>query len=184
MAAQSLAKLFDGTPETIGVLSNLVDKGQMLSGRSANSLQKNKGDVEWVNDFIGAMFAFAVPQAWRASGRQAFVLDSGAACDKELPSNTFITPDTAKRSRACIDGKLYFLVMPPSEPSEKCVQRGGGCKKTGCLPDVCHPNQFVTPPGIDALTGNDADFGNATVAMIISGYVLPHNKRLQIANGV
>lgn len=170
MAATSLQTLFDGTDESVHRLANLIDKGQMLPGSTTSNSISSKSDIDLVKHSLATMFGFAVPQAWRLSGHHVFILDPGTGCDNKQPTDTFITTDTDHRSRVCVDGKLYFVVMPPNEPSTKERGGGGGCMKfDACMPTKSVPNQFVSPPGIETLDGKNDLIGNINLEQIVRG---------------
>lgn len=166
MNTVALAGLFNGTDQSISLLADIISDGKMMIGSDGNGKVSvptiMRGD-EMGHNLVTVIFGYSIPVLWRLSGRKPFILDSGSSCDTKLVLGIYVTQDAQDRTRACYNGKLYFLVMPDGLP-ERCLN---GCSKAGCQP-VCRPNQFSAPPGIEYL-GKNGTFHDITVEKIIQG---------------
>lgn len=164
-----LHSLFNGTDESIDRLGRLIQNGQMIDDQyEGGTYVEDKYDQgEAVDNFVKVMFGYSIPAVWRVSHHQAFVLDAGVRCNDPQPESTYIHPDTAAKTKVCFEDRQYYLVMPPNEPNEKCIP----CRKGDCLPEVCHPNQFIAPVGIDKLDGKNQTYGFVSKDQIVIGSI-------------
>lgn len=169
-----LAAIFSGQPDTLPILSGLIDQGQMIEGddgsTSAAATTPNVGissaTTTSVQDSIMlAFYAFAIPSAWRASGTGAFILDTGADCSDLNVAAEYVDPSIQKQAMGCIDNHLYFLAYADGPSSDTCPLEGS-----------CTDKSFSLPPGADALDGSA--WGKVTVNDIVNGSV-----RTYVTNG-
>ncbi|TWU70441.1 hypothetical protein ED733_000323 [Metarhizium rileyi] len=161
LAERSLAKLFDGTDESIDVLTSLLSDGKCITGKGraappAYSEATLKG-------FIGkAFFAYSIPALWSVAGISPFIIDSGYACGTIDPIKGYMSWDSMQRTWHCVDGKLYYLASLKGKArycSKACVE----------CPDHCEDETFSAPPGIEWLDG--ASFGQVQLSDLITGSV-------------
>jgi hypothetical protein len=167
---QAVFYIFNGTDDALNKLGGVISDGKLIPGVDSNQnvvLPELMTGAEIGKSITTVIFGYSIPVLWRLSGRKPFILDSGYPCDTQDPRGVYLTQDTRDRTRGCYNNKLYFLVMPDGLP-EHCVE---GCHKDGCPPQVCRPNPFIAPPGVDYLNGKDTTFGDITVEKIIQGYV-------------
>lgn len=166
----ALKSIFDGSDESINRLGLLIQAGQMVDGYAEGGrFTENKyNETASIEGVVRAMFGYSIPAVWRISQHHAFVLDAGVRCNDPQPFATYIHPDTAAKTKVCFEDRQYYLVMTLNEPFEKCFQ---SCPKGDCLPEVCRPNQFIAPTGIDSLDGQSTTFGGVTKEQIVIGSI-------------
>lgn len=97
--------------------------------------------------------------------RLANLIDKG----QMLPGSKLSNKLTETSDIECVDGKVYFVVMPPDQPNMKERQGNKGCFKVGCVDVPPIPNQFIAPPGIETLDGNNRVIGNIKLEQLVRG---------------
>lgn len=169
-----LSSIFSGQPDTLPILSGLIDKGQMIEGADGSSSAAGSTPSVGVSSatttsvqasIMLSFYAFAVPAVWRASGIGAFILDTGADCSDLDVASEYVDSSIQTQAMGCIDNHLYFLVYPDGPSSDSCPAEGS-----------CTDNDFSLPPGADKLDGSS--WGGVTVNDIVNGSV-----RTYVANG-
>lgn len=163
-------KLFDGSEESIQVLTGLMSNGKLISGsQNGNPIPKvNKNSVLQAS-VVRTFYAYTIPALWSTAAMGVFVMDSGHSCDDtDAVTPRYLSEDTARATSACYNKKLYYLVHTGGD-AQTCEQ--GQCGDVGCVPTwYCTDNQFSKPPGLDQL--GSAQYGYITVRDLIVGYVL------------
>jgi hypothetical protein len=172
----ALATLFDGSDNSLSVLTDAMGSGQMIAG-SVNNRPGNYPNPETVanstglqaglaNDIGKAFWAYAMTNVWPLTKVYAFVVDSGYDCSAQDPMTKYISTDNQHKSYGCYNNKLYYLVYPKEDTSSTCscgTDGGIGCH-AGCT-----DNLFSLPPGLDTLDGSR--WNGVKVSDIIAGAV-------------
>lgn len=175
MLAHTLYGLFQGDDVSLTRLGNLIDGGKMISNTVDGSM--NGDPVDRIDTFSNMMLGAAVPHTWRLSGHPAFIVDTGAKCDKkdfkldDLHLSQKEWED--HKAEVCIDDQLYYLAMIPNAQTDDCPTGGGfRCDKNGlCNTVQCTLSTFTFPPGINALDGTQEKFAKISAESIIKGSV-------------
>ncbi|KAL4909691.1 hypothetical protein BDW74DRAFT_186210 [Aspergillus multicolor] len=140
-------KLFDGSDESLDVLTTIISKGQLIKGkRPTNTPDTTMGNSTRDDSITRAFTGFVVPRLWQASDTKAFVLRTGHPCDDSNPVSKYLKDEDAKRTQACFKEERYYIVHPKGWAADTC--------DIPTLPDavpVCYDLQFSVPPGIDNL---------------------------------
>ena len=158
-------KLFQGSDESIKVLTTLISNGNLIEGGQQDSalsptLQPPNQTQTALNEMAAKIFyAYAIPAAWNVTGQGAFVLDTGLACDAVNPIAQYLDQDTRDATATCYYDRLYFLATPIGS-SQNC----DGAFDTAV---TCRDNMFSAPPGVHALDG--VAFEGVRVSDIIIG---------------
>jgi hypothetical protein len=155
--ALTLAKLFDGSPESLDVLYKTMSDGKLVDGLTDTQAVENStfvGDLR--RNIAKTFFGYAIPALWRNSGAYAFILDSGLGCsDDKAPLLEYVDDATMKKTGVCVDGRQYYLVSPNGDPHVPCwcrhYQAPGACDDLVCP----ERNTFSAPPGLDSFGGNN-----------------------------
>jgi hypothetical protein len=171
MAEASIYQLFNGTDESIAILSQLIQDGKLIDGMASTPPKDPPSDTSIKAYVARSYYAYAIPAAWSISGTKAFVLDAGEyPCGTRNPFSGFssggwLNDDTAKQTYVCVDNKMYYLVYPKGDALICDV--GGGA---GGLPQrSCTANPFSAPPGLETLDG--IQYGQITSQDLVRGYV-------------
>jgi hypothetical protein len=163
---QAVNVMFNGSDESIAVLTTLISDGAFLEGASFAAPQGIEPDSDTqtaVNAVVTKIFyAFAIPTLWQVSGQAPFVIDSGFPCGTVDPMGGYLDTDTMHKTWACWDNQLYYLAAPTDGPAQTCDGGGDGTAVT------CRDNLFGTPKGIDSLDGR-SEFGGIKVADLVVG---------------
>jgi GH18 family chitinase len=150
----SLDKIFDGSPESIDAIWDVISNGKLIEGNCTEDMPSN---------ILKSFFAFSIPALWTASGTHAFVLDSGYGCDEKPPLGEYLDDETMEATGYCYRDKMYYLVHPDGK-SRKCeCDRGNG----GHCEERCEDSKFSMPPGLDSL--KDEAFGDVQLKHLIEG---------------
>lgn len=151
--AAMLEQLFDGSETSVKVLTHTISQGKVIAGGYPNApgdqppTQPGDADAKTMKDaFVHSFYGYMVPALWRASGKNAFVMDTGYGCDGGNLDQVFLPKDART---ACYKGKLYALAYPDEQLS---VQ-----------------DHFLNPPGLKHLDGNQDNWGGVTPEEIILG---------------
>ncbi|KAK3934563.1 putative glycoside hydrolase [Diplogelasinospora grovesii] len=163
---QSLKTLFDGSDNSVALLTTLVADGHFIEGGINGAIVAPDIGVEPTladlqASISKAFFAFGIPSLWSVAGTRAFILDSGYDCGTVDPESGYLNTDTMHKTAGCYNGKLYYLVNPDGD-AQSCSGGDG-------VAVSCSDNDFSAPPGIDALDGSR--FGGVTVSDLITGAV-------------
>jgi hypothetical protein len=166
-AVEQAAKfLFDGSDDSIAVLTTLISDGAFLEGASFATPQGTKPDSDTqtaLNAVVTKIFyAFAIPALWQVSGQAPFVIDSGFPCGTVDPMGGYLDTDTMHKTWACWDNQLYYLASPSDAGAQDCSGGGDGAAV------ICSKNLFATPEGINSLDGR-SEFGGIKVADLVIG---------------
>ncbi|KAG9256684.1 glycoside hydrolase [Emericellopsis atlantica] len=154
---QSLAKLFDGSDESIERLGDMIADGTFISGGGrlgsswgySDESLATESDVQVLRKSITRnFFAMAIPEIWRMSGTFGFVVDTGVDCDDDFSD---LKDKVLEKTKVCHNGKQYYLADPSGDAS------WGDDKYS-----------FSVPPGVDSL-GEDSRYGSLTVEDIVIG---------------
>lgn len=156
---KAVARLFDGEPEGIRMLTNAISNGKLIKGVDGNLPEidpidpdKNGGSAtESQTAILKSIYGFGIPALWRASDTYSFILDSGAGCSSRNAASKYISDDTASKTGVCVDGRQYYLVHTGGDARVcKCerVTDSGPCQSR------CSDNTFSMPSGVDALDGD------------------------------
>lgn len=153
----SLASLFDGKDKSIDMLTELISGGKFVAGKQdmPTTINNTYSQSELVANAAEAVFGFAIPALWKASGRHPFIIDSGYDCGVVDPLDEYLSSKTMHKTAGCYGGKLYYLAMPEDDKAALCS-----------IAD-CSKNKFVPPNGIESLNGTS--FGGITVSELITG---------------
>jgi hypothetical protein len=168
-SSQTLHELFQGSDQNIANLWDAISDGKLIGGSGIDIPSSNETlkalEPQLRANIAKSLFAFSIPNLWRASSSYAFVMDSGYGCDEGKALSDYLDDDTMKASGACVDGKQYYLVYPD-----------GSSTRDACIHDKPNSNQctmkkvnnkFSTPPGLGSLKGDD--FGGITKEDLIKG---------------
>ncbi|SPQ21569.1 e2cb8c7a-6b71-4cba-a482-675fd0a9b2df [Thermothielavioides terrestris] len=174
-AEAAVGALFNGTDESINMLTTLISGGNFIDGSVDGTPESmpngTSHDTQSALNAIVAkvFFAYAIPAVWNASGQAVFVMDTGFACGTVDPMGGDLSTDTMHATWGCWDNMLYYLVNPAGASQD--------CDGSSDTAVTCRDNMFSAPPGIDSLDGNTR-FGGITVQDLIAGSV-----RTYIQNG-
>ncbi|OAA36492.1 chitinase [Metarhizium rileyi] len=161
LAERSVGILFNGSDESVALLTSLVSDGKLISGKGRKEAAYDKSAL--LKAAIGkAFFAYSIPAIWSVSGASPFIIDSGSACGTLDPIAGYMSPDGMHKSWHCVDNKLYYLASPKGD-AKNCLRQGIG------YPEKCKDRQFSALPGIEWLDGSS--FGGVTLGDLISGSV-------------
>ncbi|KAL2069976.1 hypothetical protein VTL71DRAFT_14656 [Oculimacula yallundae] len=158
-AAKTLKSLFDGSDNSIKLLTALIDGGKLQDFVPPTS-------PEIKDTVIKSMYTFLIPMAWKAGGNvdTPFILDPNTDCataakwsDKDHEKILFMNRETAAKSGICLNNRVYYLVS--ARGGDPCTQQTiGGIKCTG---------RFTMLPGITTLDGSK--WSGITRGTIIEG---------------
>ncbi|KAJ6140241.1 hypothetical protein N7471_006727 [Penicillium samsonianum] len=179
VSSLSLEQLFNGKPNSIKVLEEVMSNGKLITGKfEQDPPEKDETTTdkdELRTNIEKCFFGYSIPALWQASKAYAFIIDTGHACGgKELTD--YLADDTMSATGACVDGQQYYLVYPDGDATI-CKQV---CHDHGPCTRVCTDNKFSAPPGLDSLGG--VSFGGITTADLIKGSVRTWKKNGK-ANG-
>ncbi|KAL4982965.1 hypothetical protein BDW68DRAFT_191715 [Aspergillus falconensis] len=157
-----LATLFDGTDDSIKTLKSLVADGHFINGASdlgdGDGFDGKTGNDTVTDAFAKALYGYAIPVLWQASGHHPFIIDTQRSCASDSDG------DDDKLATACYGGKLYKLADPDGE-SRACRENAQTGVKCGQHGDTY--NDFATLSGVDEL--KDGAWGGVTPRDIIVG---------------
>ncbi|KAL6233081.1 hypothetical protein BDW75DRAFT_252210 [Aspergillus navahoensis] len=157
-----LATLFDGTDDSIKTLKSLVADGHFINGASGlgdgDGFDGKTGNDTVTDAFAKALYGYAIPVLWQASGHHPFIIDTQRSCTSDSDG------DDDKLAWACYGGKLYKLADPDGE-SRSCRENAQTGVKCGQHGDTY--NDFATLSGVDEL--KDGAWGGVTPQDIIIG---------------
>jgi hypothetical protein len=175
----SLAKLFDGSEESIKILGETMSNGKLIEGkfeREPPAKDPTITDKIILRANINkCFFGYSIPALWQVLKTYAFVIDAGHACgSKEL--SAYLEDDIMDATGACVDGQQYYLVYPDGDA----VECHSVCHEHGPCQNVCTDSKFSMPPGLDSLGG--VNFGGISTADLIKGSVRTWKKNGK-ANG-
>ncbi|KAL4768027.1 putative necrosis-inducing factor-domain-containing protein [Aspergillus nidulans var. acristatus] len=166
-----LATLFDGSDDSIKTLKSLVADGHFINGASdlsdGDGFDGKTGNDTVTDAFAKALYGYAIPVLWQASGHHPFIIDTQRSCTSDSDG------DDEKLATACYGGKLYKLADPDGE-SRSCRENAQTGVKCGQHDGTY--NDFATLSGVDEL--KDGAWGGVTPRDIIVGAV-----RTYIDNG-
>ncbi|KAL4903342.1 hypothetical protein BDW74DRAFT_156203 [Aspergillus multicolor] len=144
--------LFNGTDESIEILSKAIKNGQLIDGliEEGDTVLPALSREEQKALVMASFYSYTIPQVWQESSHSVFWLDPGDHdCDDDSnPADDYIFDSTAEVAKACYNGKAYYLVYPEGSASNSCQTPGGGI-------GVCVPYKFDPPPGIESLGSYD-----------------------------
>ncbi|KAL5043632.1 pectate lyase superfamily protein-domain-containing protein [Aspergillus fruticulosus] len=145
-AGSAAEELFNGSDKSIATLTKAIKDGQLIDGLiGEGTTQLPRYSRREMEDLIKAsFFSYAIPQVWQESSRSVFWLDTdGHPCDDDSnPVSDYIFDATAEATKACYQGKTYYLVYPEGTASNTCQTPGGG-------QGTCRPYRFDAPPGVE-----------------------------------
>ncbi len=156
MTEQGLAALFNGSSETIPMLTSLIINGQLMDGKNASALTQTGpstptalstiADEETMTALQASIaktfFAYSIPQLWNVSYAYPYIIDARHWCDDGDPLDLAkhgVSEDTLKSMSVCYQGNQYYLSAPG----------------------------YGTPPGMEYLDGKS--FGGVTVNDLVVG---------------
>ncbi|KAK4032856.1 killer toxin subunits alpha/beta [Parachaetomium inaequale] len=169
-ATSSVAKLFDGSPESVNILENAISGGKLISGLPVSQDPPRNTTEDMISGLVRAFYGFSIPAYWRASSTFAFILDPDMACTADkAPLREYLTDETMAATGACVDGRQYYLVYPAGTthdcPDCEYNYNPGG-PSPSCTNWNCNDNKFSAPPGLEGLP----EF-NLTKELLITGSV-------------
>ncbi|KAL4756034.1 uncharacterized protein BDW70DRAFT_166856 [Aspergillus foveolatus] len=157
-----LASLFDGSDDSIKTVKSLVADGHFINGASdlsdGDGFDGKTGNDTVTDAFAKALYGYAIPVLWQASGHHPFIIDTQRSCTSDSDG------DDDKLATACYGGKLYKLADPDGE-SRSCRENAQTGVKCGQHGDTY--NDFATLSGVDEL--KDGAWGGVTPRGIIVG---------------
>lgn len=117
MAANTLKATFKGGPDSISILSTLIQNGAFMpgGGESINPYADDQTITDLENAILKGFYGFAIPSVWTAAGSAPFVMTINEACDTIDNSNSiynYLTDDGAI-ANGCFQNLMYYLVYPP-----------------------------------------------------------------------
>lgn len=135
-------KMFDGSPESIEQLTQVITDGHVLGGEGYPL--SNTEDLEIQKFVQQAIFASLIPRAWSMSnkGFRPFILNSGQSCESGNELEKYMTDKTAEDSSVCYEGKLYYFVSATGDYLTCIPTRNG---------KDCSLTKFEPLAGLDAL---------------------------------
>lgn len=140
-------EVFNGSEASIKSLAMAIKDGQMIDGLiPSDSERLPRYSRKEMQELIQSSFySYAIPQIWQESGQSVFWLDPGDHnCDDDSnPASDHIFDATAETTKACYEGKAYYLVYPEGTASDTCQSPGGGL-------GVCRPYKFDPPSGVES----------------------------------
>jgi hypothetical protein len=164
----AVAKLFDGSPESIQFLTTLISDGKMTPGNTeGHSVLEAMSNTKLQALLRRVFYSYTIPAIWTTAALSVFVMDSGITCDHIDPvTPQYIDAETAHATQVCYNSKLYYLLRATEGPAEECGL--GACGDIGCVPTwPCSKKQFTAPPGVDKL--GSSQYGYVTVREVIAG---------------
>ncbi|KAK1826535.1 hypothetical protein QBC39DRAFT_396776 [Podospora conica] len=155
---KAVARLFDGEPEGIRLLTNAIANGKLIDGYRGrlptidplDPVEREGEAIASEEAILKSIYAFSIPALWRASDTYAFILDSGADCSSRNAASKYISDDTASKTGVCVEGRQYYLVHTDGDARVcKCerVTDLGPCQSR------CSDNTFSMPAGVGELGG-------------------------------
>lgn len=157
-----LGILFDGSEESMELLTNVMDHGQLIPSGDPETGIPEAPLLAPTNDDRTSMkagiekdfYTYIIPSAWSASGKSVFVMDTGLGCKGGNLKEVRLSDDAPT---ACHDGTLYAIVYPYGEADDCGYGTGGSCIY----------NKFSIPPGAKQL--GDEKWGGLTVKDLVVG---------------
>ncbi|TLD19635.1 hypothetical protein PspLS_09441 [Pyricularia sp. CBS 133598] len=174
-----MKKIFDGSNESIEVLSNLFSDGKLISGKADGNWEDSEAEHTegWLREksVARAFYAMAIPGAWAANKPTPVVLDFGPTC--QIDARKYFSPDESRKNPPdyntgwrCPGGRSYILAGVEDEP----IRCNSPNPRQCALP---RPNYFKILKGIDQLQGGDENknWGDVNVEDLIVGAVNTFN---------
>lgn len=163
----TVAKLFDGSDESIAVLTSLISDGQMVEGRKEMPTPKLDADIQDSRVVEKALartfYAFAIPALWTVSGHFPFIVDSGYPCGTIDPITKYMDKGSQGSTWECYKNKLYYLATLDGK-GQVCHTE---CEEKGNCGPECVDGKFSMPPGLKSL--NTASWGGLRYQDLIIG---------------
>ncbi|KAJ0164046.1 Killer toxin subunits alpha/beta [Colletotrichum tanaceti] len=172
---QLVARIFNGSPESIKLLNTLVSDGKMIQGkedRPADGYNSNYTTSWEDSKYIErAFFTLAIPALWAANRPTPFILDFGDSCVIDATKYFEERADKYNAGWRCPNGHSYILAGVDDVPQ--------GCPHSN--PRLCllprNRNFFKILKGIDELEEPGQDrWGKVTVDDLIIGAVNTYKK--------
>jgi hypothetical protein len=154
---------FNGSTDSVGLLSKLVDNGHMIAGSKKGSASRERVTEEMREaDIMRKVFyAVAIPDVWTGTGQHPVVVDAGG-CGGPGMIPEMVDPRYGEISYSCYENRGYFLV------GAKSGQWGRVCAAAEVHTiDPCHLQTFSGLNGLATLDGKA--WGGITHEEIIIG---------------
>jgi hypothetical protein len=122
----------------------------------------------------------AIPLAWKLSGHNPFIIDSGLDCaaPSPTPEQDDVLPHNEGFNVVCNNNKQYYIAgIPPGEEASWALpgNGGGSCSPVGpaCSTNT-YINNFESLPGLGVLDG--IKYGKITTGEIVRGALATYVK--------
>jgi hypothetical protein len=167
-AEGAVNELFNGSEESIQILTKLISNGRMTPGSSeGHPVPENTLNKDLHTLVKRVFYSYTIPAIWTAAALSVFIMDSGFTCDHTDPvTPEYMDAETAHATQVCHNNKLYYLVRATEGPGKECDQYI--CGDIGCVPGwSCTNRNFKAPPGVDKL-GSER-YGHVTLRELVVG---------------
>ena len=151
-----IAKIFNGDDDSINILTEFFANGKFLPN---NVTPMSDPEIQGI---MGkALYSQIIPMIWRMGGTPSvYVMDALQDCNAVLSTDE-VKSDVAAQTKACVNGKAYYLVNAVGAEAIYIKDPFYGAMIRG----MQWP--FTMPSGVDKLDGTQ--WGGLTVAQIIQG---------------
>ncbi|KAL2821615.1 chitinase [Aspergillus granulosus] len=160
----ALTDLFDGSPESITALTDIISDGKLIPGKTTGD-PPDGGDEEQVKknaanelrtNMVKCITGYIIPALWRQSGSYTFIIDAGHRCDEPKDVSKWLDENTQKATGVCVGGNQYYLAYPDGDAREcPCVH----VTDSGPCQTICRDNTFSAPTGLEYITDGSNYYG-------------------------
>ncbi|KFY02144.1 hypothetical protein V490_00596 [Pseudogymnoascus sp. VKM F-3557] len=181
---QGLEKMFSGDDTEIIKIYSMIKNGLLASqtiGNINDMVTDDKTPVSDIQDAVRRTFySMAIPLAWKLSGHNPFIIDSGLDCaaPSPTPEQDHVLPHNEGFNVVCNNNKQYYIAgIPPGEEASWTLpgSGGGSCSPVGppCSTNT-YINNFESLPGLSVLDG--INYGKITTGEIVRGALATYVK--------
>ncbi|KAL4758186.1 chitinase [Aspergillus foveolatus] len=158
-----LTNLFDGSPESIKTLTDIISDGKLIPGNATGDppdgdeekVKENAAD-ELRTNIVKCITGYIIPALWRQSGSYTFIIDAGHRCGESKDISKWFDEDTQNATDVCVGEYQHYLAYPDGDAREcPCVH----LTDSGPCQTICRDNTSSAPTGLEYITSGSNYYG-------------------------